>query len=213
MVAVPSLERATETVPRLNNGDRLNRFEFERRYRADPEARRAELIEGVVYVSSPVRFTNHAQPHYDIVGWLAVYTASTGGSVSGGDNATVRLDLDNDVQPDALLRYVASESSQIVLGYIEGAPELVVEVAASSVAIDLHAKKNAYRRNGVREYIVWRTEDQEIDWFALEDGEYVKLAPNENGVIASRVFPGLRLAVARLLSGDLQGVLDEQMSR
>jgi Uma2 family endonuclease len=213
MVAAPSFASATDTVPRLQNGDRLDRFEFERRYEADPDVRRAELIEGVVYVSSPVNHTKHGQPHFGIIGWLAVYIARSGGTVSGGDNSTVRLDLDNDPQPDALLRYVLNGSSRLVMGYIEGPPELVVEVAASSVAIDLHAKKKAYRRNGVSEYIVWRTEDQELDWFSLEGGEYVPLAPDEQGVIASRVFPGLRLAVARLLSGDLQGVLDEQMRR
>ena len=211
MVAAPSLASLTDTIPRLHNGDRLNRFEFERRYEADPDVRRAELIEGVVYVSSPVNHAKHGQPHFGIIGWLAVYLSSSGGSVSGGDNSTVRLDLDNDFQPDALLRYVVNGTSRLVLGYIEGPPELVVEVAASSAAIDMHGKRNAYRRNGVREYIVWRTEDQKLDWFALEGGEYVSLVPNEQGVIASRVFPGLRLAVAKLLSGDLQGVLEEQM--
>ena len=211
MVAAPSFAEATEIVPRLHNGDRLNRFEFARRYEADPEVTRAELIEGIVYLSSPVSLTNHAEPHHDLVGWLAVYSASTNGAVRGGDNATVRFDLDNDVQPDALLRYVAGGSSHVIAGYVQGPPELVVEIAASSASIDAHVKKNVYRRNGVQEYIIWRTEDGALDWFVMENGEYFALAPDANGIIASRVFPGLRLDVAKLLAGDLKGVLAEQM--
>jgi Uma2 family endonuclease len=92
--------------------------------------------------------------------------------------------------------------------YIEGPPELVVEIAASSVAIDLHGKKQAYRRNGVREYIVWQVLDQELSWFSLEQGEYLELLPNEEGILKSRVFPGLWLAVNELLTGNMQVVLN-----
>ena len=56
--------------------------------------------------------------------------------------------------------------------YIEEAPELVVEVASSSASYDLGPKLEAYRRNSVREYVVWRVLDCEIDWFVLTDGEY-----------------------------------------
>ena len=203
--------QATETIPRLRNGDRLNRFEFARRYDADPDVTRAELIEGIVYVSSPVSLTHHAQPNSELVTWLGVFAASTAGAVRGGDNATVRFDLDNDVQPDALLRYVANGTSRVIAGYVQGPPELVVEIAASSASMDTHVKKNVYRRNGVQEYIVWRTEDGALDWFVLEEGEYVALIPDANGILSSRVFLGLRLDVAKLLFGDLKGVLDEQM--
>ena len=210
MVAAPSLPQATETIPRLHNGDRLNRFEFARRYEADPDVARAELIEGIVYVASPVSHDNHGKPHAGLVTWLGVFASFSQG-VEVSDNTTVRLDFDNDVQPDVLLRRIANGTSTMVLGYVEGAPELVVEVSASSASIDTNSKKNVYRRNGVQEYIVWRTEERALDWFALEEGEYVALVPDANGIIASRVFPGLRLDVAKLLSGDLKGVLAEQM--
>jgi Uma2 family endonuclease len=90
---------------------------------------------------------------------------------------------------------------------LEGAPELVVEVAASSAAIDLGDKKRAYRRSGVQEYIVWQVFDQKIDWFALNDGDYISLIPDEKGVICSVVFPGLWLDVAAMLQGNMQQVL------
>ena len=94
-------------------------------------------------------------------------------------------------------------------GHLGGAPQLVVEIAASSVSYDLHDKKEAYRRNQVREYIVWRVLDQAIDWFRLEAGEYARVEPDERGVIESTTFPGLRLNVPKMLTGDLAGVLAE----
>jgi hypothetical protein len=93
----------TIKVPPLESGDRLTRPEFERRYQLMPHIKKAELIEGVVYVASPVRMANHGRPHAQIVGWLMVYSAATPG-VDLADNATVRLDIDNEPQPDALLR-------------------------------------------------------------------------------------------------------------
>ena len=92
-------------------------------------------------------------------------------------------------------------------GYLQGAPELIVEVAVSSASIDLHDKLRAYRRNGVQEYVVWRTQEQRIDWFELTDGDYRPLPADAAGVVRSRVFPGLRLAVPALLDGDLAAAL------
>jgi hypothetical protein len=45
----------TQDLPPLENGDRLTRPEFERRYAAAPHITKAELIEGIVYVASPLR--------------------------------------------------------------------------------------------------------------------------------------------------------------
>src|SRR5262249_13500096 len=91
-----------ETLVPLEPGDRLTRDEFERRYEAMPALKKAELIEGVVYMPSPVRYHRHSQPHFRLITWLGTYEAATPG-VGGGDNATARLDLDNEPQPDALL--------------------------------------------------------------------------------------------------------------
>lgn len=79
--------------------------------------------------------------------------------------------------------------------YIEGAPELIAEVAASRASYDLGDKKKAYRRNGVKEYIVWQMFENKLDWFVLQDDEYVLLTPDADGVIRSRAFPGLWLSV------------------
>lgn len=208
MTPSKALKSLSHIIPQLESGDRLTRQEFERRYEAMPDLKKAELIEGVVYVGSPVRGQSHSNPHGHIVTWLGVYEAATAG-VEMHDNATVRLDPDNEPQPDACLRIKVGGQSQISEDdYIEGAPELVVEVAASSVAIDLHEKKRVYRRNGVQEYLVWRVLDEQLDWFSLQNGEYFPVKPDSEGVIQSQVFPGLWLAVSALLDGEMASVLN-----
>lgn len=196
-------------IPPLESGDRLSRQEFERRYTAMPQIKKAELIEGIVYVASPLRFRSHGQPHGQLITWLGVYQVSIRG-VELGDNVTVRLDLDNEPQPDVVLLIDEQLGGQARISeddYVEGAPELVAEVAASSASNDLHDKKRVYRRNGVQEYIVWQVVENKLDWFSLQNGEYVPLEADANGIIKSRVFPGLWLAPAALRKGEMTQVL------
>ena len=196
-----------QTIPPLENGDKLTQAEFERRYDAMPHLKKAELIEGIVYMASPLRIRQHGEPHSLIITWLGVYKASTPG-VQLGDNCTVRLDADNELQPDALLRVETGGRSTISEdGYVSGAPELIAEIAASTVSIDVHEKLKVYRRNQVQEYIVWRVYDRELDWFRLVEGKYVQLKVNDRGIICSEVFPGLCLDKQALLAGDLAKVL------
>jgi Uma2 family endonuclease len=205
MVANQS-DATTSINPPLENGDRLSRDEFERRYAAMPHLKKAELIEGVVYVPAALRFRSHGQPHADLIIWLGMYKIVTP-RVELGDNPTVRLDLDNEPQPDAVLLIEGGSARINSDDYIEGAPELVVEIAASSAAYDLYDKKRAYRRNGVKEYLVWRVYDKQLDWFSLEAGEYIKLEQDNDGIIRSQVYPGLWLATSQLLSGKMNEVL------
>ncbi|AFY58978.1 hypothetical protein Riv7116_6655 [Rivularia sp. PCC 7116] len=196
-------------VPPLENGDRLTRYEFERRYQAMIQIKKAELIEGVVYVASPVRATKHGRPHAKIMTWLGTYSAASPG-VDIQDNATVRLDSDNEPQPDALLRIepeVGGNSRISEDDYIEGSPELIAEIAASSASYDLNDKLNAYRRNGVKEYIIWQMYENRLDWFILNEGRYIPLEADKSGIIRSEVFPGLWLAVDALREGNLAKVL------
>jgi Uma2 family endonuclease len=195
------------TIPPLENGDKLTRHEFERRYHAMPNLKKAELIEGVVYVASPVRAKQHGKPHARIMGWLIAYEAATPG-VESLDNTTILLDTDNEPQPDALLRIETNGQSRINEDdYVEGAPELIVEIAASSASYDLHKKLKVYRRNQVQEYLIWRVYDHQFDWFRLQQGEYIQLQPNADNIICSQIFPGLWLDKIALLGGDLGKVL------
>jgi Uma2 family endonuclease len=207
--AIASQVKPTPALPPLENGDRLIRPEFERRYHAMPDIKKAELIEGVVYMASPLRFRSHAEPHGDLIGWLWTYKIATP-QVQMGIEPTVRLDLENELQPDGVLLIRPENGGQSTIdeqGYIQGAPELVAEIAASSAAIDLGDKKRAYRRNGVKEYMIWQVFDEKIDWFRLEDGDYVSVLPDEQGIIRSQVFPGLWLDIPNLIQGNMQQVL------
>jgi len=195
--------------PPLENGDLLSRGEFEHRYQAMSEVKKAELIEGIVYMASPLKFESHAEPHANLIGWLWNYKIATSG-VRLGDNPTVRLDLDNEFQPDAVLLIDSNFGGESRIdedGYIQGIPELVVEVSASSASIDLRDKKRVYRRNGVKEYLVWQVMEKRLNWFILEEENYTELIPDSQGVIRSQVFPGLWLAVTALLSGEMSAVI------
>ena len=195
--------------PPLENGDCLAAPEFLRRYEAMPQVKKAELINGVVYMGSPVRYLQHGQPDGWIQTWLGVYAAHTPGAECV-PNTTAQLDIDNVPQPDAMLRIhedCGGQSRVDEQDYLAGAPELVVEIAASTASIDLRDKLRAYRRNGVREYVVWRTQDRVLDWFVLREGDYQPLAPAAKGVFHSAVFPGLWLAVKPLLALDGAAVL------
>jgi hypothetical protein len=195
-------------VPPLRHGQRLSRAEFERRYDAMPELKKAELIDGVVYMSSAVS-DDHAGPHGALMTWLGVYAAYTPG-VAARPEGSVRLELTSMPQPDVFLRILETHGGQSFISpdrYIEGGPELVAEVALSSADIDLGVKLPLYRRNKVREYLVWRVADKEFDWFVLRGAKYVPLRPAAAGLYRSKVFPGLWLDAAALLQGDLAAVL------
>ncbi len=190
----------------LENGDHLSQVEFHRRYAALEEKIKAELVEGVVHMPSPVRRA-HGKAHSIVLVALGNYALAVEG-LELLDNTTVILDGDNEVQPDALLRKVEGGSSQInEEDYVVGPPELIVEVAGSSAAYDLYEKHNAYRRNGVQEYIVWTLHENALLWFRLHEGRYIQVEPDETGVIRSQVFPGLWLNVPALLRYDLPAVL------
>ena len=191
-------------IPPLENGDHLSASEFLRRYQAMPELNKAELINGIVYLGGPVRFELHGEPHGLASFWLGTYSIGTPG-VQAANRSTTRLDADNVAQPDCLLRLLPECGGQSRLdekGYLQGAPELAVEVAASTASLDAREKLACYRRAGVREYLLWHTEDEALDWFVLEDDDYRPLAPAPDGTLRSKTFPGLWLDPQALLTGD-----------
>jgi Uma2 family endonuclease len=206
---VPPRPHASQGDPLLEAGDRLSRGEFERRYERMPHLKKAELIEGIVYVPSLVRIKKHAEPHIKLAGWLVNYAADTPG-VDCADNSTVRLDLDNEPQPDLVLYKSPEKGGQARVSeddYLEGAPELAVEIVGSSRAYDLHQKKGAYRRNGVLEYLAWITDEPRLVWWELREGEYQEIPRDADELLKSRIFPGLWLDTAALLRGDMKAVL------
>lgn len=202
-------DAAPEALPVLQPGDSLTRDEFERRYHRMRSVKKAELIEGIVYMPSPVRAKKHARPHSRLNILVGFYETETPG-VELYNNSTVRLDLDNEPQPDLCLIIAPESGGQTRFSpddYIEGAPELCIEIAASTAAYDMHQKKRAYRRNGVREYLVWLTEDRRFVLWELKEGDYCEIAPDTGGILKSRVFPGLWFDSEALLAGNLKQAL------
>ncbi|HUE74343.1 MAG TPA: Uma2 family endonuclease [Pirellulaceae bacterium] len=201
---------AAQRVPPLESGDVMDRHEFERRWEAMPGLKRAELIDGVVFVPPALRYSAHGNPHLLLSTWLGSYLISTPG-VEAGDAPTVRLDEKNLPQPDLclFLPFAAGGKTKIASDdYLEGPPDLIVEVAASSVSLDLHGKKLAYEEAGVREYLIWRTLDGALDWFVASEGAFVPLLPDVAGLLKSRTFPGLWLDPQVLLAKDHRRLLE-----
>ena len=196
-------------IPPLVDGERLTRDEFESRYDATPDLKRAELIEGIVHIAPPVRLMGHGIPCTVLISWLASYYAATPGT-RAGVRAHIRFDSRNMLQPDVSFIILPSYGGRARISaddYLEVGPELVACVWPRGVNFNFDAKFGVYQRNGVREFVVWRTEQQQIDWFVLRDGKYERLAPTPAGLLCSETFPGLWLDTAALLADDFPAVL------
>jgi Uma2 family endonuclease len=191
-----TVERADREIllPSLVAGQRLDQPTFHARYAAMPPETRAELVGGVVYISSPLSY-DHGDRANDAGGWLFRYKMFTPG-VGSPNNATVKLDADSEPQPDCQLRIPHELGGRSYIddhGYITGAPELVVEVALSSLDFDLKAKKADYERAGVQEYVVIAVKAKRVYWFIRRGNRFESLPAGPDGIYRSEVFPGLWL--------------------
>lgn len=209
----PLRERLLST--ELNSGDRLSQPEFHRRYMAYPKHIKFELVQGVVYMASPMR-RPHALDQVKLLYVLESYSAATPGT-EVLDNSTAILDEDSEPQPDLCLcikSEYGGQTSEDSDGYLVGAPELVAEIAHSSRAIDLFEKRDDYRKAGVREYIVLCVAERELHWFHFSSDAMIK--PDRQGISRSREFPGLWIDVAALLARDtnrLRTALERGLAR
>lgn len=206
--SITSQSQSVAMIPPLESGDFLSRAEFKRRYQLHPEIKKAELIEGVVIVASPVRIKKHGYLHNDLTTWVGMYQAATPG-VRAATTGSVWLAPDEtELQPDIFLRLEDGGQSTITEDdYLEGAPELIIEIAASSVSYDMNSKKRVYAQHGVQEYIVAQVYEQKLVWFRLREGEYQPLSIDEEGIIHSEIFPGLQLNPVAFWAGDLATML------
>ena len=195
------------SLPPLVSGQRLDRATFHARYEAMPPDERAELVDGVVSMASPLS-CRHGDFDQLIAGWIFYYQAFTPGT-GGASNATTIFDDYGEHQPDQSLWIVEACGGQarLVDGFIEGPPELIVEVGHSSRDHDLGPKRADYQRAGVAEYLFVGVDPEEIRWFALRDGRYAELGPGADGLIRSGVFPGLWLDPRALFARDRRALL------
>lgn len=201
------MARPRTIIPPLVPGARLKREEFLRRWEAMPEVKRAELIDGLVYMPSPVS-DPHAAGDSLMNAWAAVYAASTPGCAARA--AGTSFLVDDAPQPDAAL-YLLPEyggAARLEGKYRAGPPELVVEVCLSSASYDLGPKLALYRRAGVREYITLLLHEKKVEWRSLEDGRYHELEPGPDGLFRSKLFPGLWLDPAAAIANNAAAVLE-----
>ncbi len=195
--------------PSLTAGDHLTLKEFLRRAESAPTGQKFELIDGIVYMAPPVH-DEHSVPHAQAGCWLTQYSSYTPG-VTAHIERSLNLLGHTSVQPDVCLVIAPECGGQTRVGsarLLEGSPELIFEIAASSANYDLFEKKAAYHTNRVQEYIVWRTLDCRLDWFAWTTEEFVLRSPDSQGLLKSNVFPGLWLDVRALLQERFDAVLD-----
>lgn len=199
--------KSFDAVSQLRDGVRMDRATFHRLYEQSPEGFKAELIGGVVYVASPLKVP-HGRHHALLMGWLINYAAATPGT-DLLDNTTAILGDESEPQPDAALRIEGGTSHADEDDYLTGPPELVAEVADSTVRLDLGAKRADYEREGIAEYLVCIVPESRLVWFVRDDGgRYVELVPDRDGLLKSRVFPGLWLDSSAFFKLDRVRVLE-----
>ena len=185
----------------LENGDRMTQAEFHRIYENYDEDVKFELVGGVVYMAAAMRHP-HGSFHIKLSYALEHFATATPG-VEIADNASAILGDGSEPQPDLSMRITTECGGQSYIDeqdYLTGAPELVAEIAHSSRAIDLHAKRDDYQRAGVIEYVVLCVEERELHWFHFPTGENIE--PTREGIYRSRVFPGLWIDGPALMAKD-----------
>ena len=138
----------------LVEGQRLDQPTFHALYQAMSPGTRAELIDGVVYMPSPVGHA-HGRAQVPVIMWLGHYAENTPG-VEVLANATTILGWKSEPEPDGLLRILPERGGRTSneRGFVHGAPELVVEIAKATRYVDLGPKLDDYERAGVLEYAV-----------------------------------------------------------
>ena len=193
-------------LPPLTAGDQLDQPTFHARYLAMPEGIRAELVEGIVYMPPPPVADGHSAPHAGLVFWLGYYQSFTAGVRPTNDGTTI-LGRHSQPQPDATLRIAVGGQARLSdAGYVVGCPELVCEVANSTEAYDLHAKRRDYERHGAQEYIAIVVRTPAVVWFARRGKRLVEVPPDPDGLYRSQTFPGLWLDPSALLANDARGL-------
>lgn len=178
--------------------------EFDRIYEHLHDVR-AELIDGVVYVASPVIIRGHGREHLLLATLIGTYLARHSGTEAFLDGSYIAPGGAR-VQPDVCLFHTDGGAFVNDAGYLQGVPEFIAEIANTSADYDLGRKMRLYEGAGVGEYVVWRTADQSIDCFRLVNGSYTR-EPFSHGVYSSAAFPGLHINVAALLTGDIAEAL------
>jgi Uma2 family endonuclease len=210
MATVPASlrPRRLKSVPLLKNGERLDQKNFHAHYEASPPGFRAELIGGIVYVSSPLK-PRHGRYDHHVNHWLGEYSVETP-ATEVLTNTTDILGPKSEPQPDVclvILPEFKGQTREDNHGYLTGPPELVVQISDATERLDLGARKDDYEKAGVREYLVVALRRQEVLWFIRRRGKFRELTAGPDGILRSETFPGLWLDPAALLRREVKRLL------
>jgi Uma2 family endonuclease len=196
----PVDQKDTAQVPPLDNGDRLDQKTFHERYESMENHVRAELIGGIVYMASPQK-RPHSRTTLLVGHWLGEYEEWTPGTeVLAG--ATDIMGSASQPEPDHCLFVLPQFGGSVGFNesdYLTGAPELIVETAATTESRDLHQKKDDYEKARVREYVVVALRSRKVFWFIRRHGKFAAMGPGQDGIFRSKIFPGLWLDPEALL--------------
>lgn len=156
-----------------------------------PEDCKADVIDGVVYLSPPQTIEEN-----DLVSWLCIALGTFVEELHLGlvtiNKVAYRLDDANGPEPDvAFIR--AQRGDVIRRAYVDGPPDLAVEIVSpESVDRDYELKRRLYERFGVGEYWIIDPDESTALFLILESGAYVE-ASLDGTIFHSRVLPGLTL--------------------
>ena len=100
---------------------------------------------------------------------------------------------DTVVQPDLL---VVCDRTKLAKGSVNGAPDLVIEIASpSNTQKELFIKFQIYLAAGVREYWTIEPEEQQVQVHVYEAGHFISTAYKGNAVVPVTILPGLEIAL------------------
>ena len=215
-------QRRVPEADRLRDGERIPPDEFRRRcgvLEAVGVDFRVEYVNGVVRMMPPPNFAGHTHPIRVMQGLLSAYTRQTPGVIDYTESG-VTLPVEEtsaDVSPDLCLVVQPGRGGQMSVddaGYFVGPPELVVEVANSSLSYDLGEKRDLYEAAGVQEYLVHATRERRLLMMRRDGDRFRTVMPDADGVLASRIFPGLVFDTAAIIADDIaaaEATLDRVM--
>jgi Uma2 family endonuclease len=162
---------------------------------ADPAYEKAKgyYYKGYMRIETmPVSF-DHGQDHVVIIFAVSLFTALKGIPATGLDTTTLRKTGVQESQPD--ISYYIGDLAQAIptgTGIVNldqyPAPNLVIEVAKTSLLDDLGTKRALYEELGVAEYWVVDVQNSQILAYAVAD-------QGSKRIQVSQVLPGLEMAV------------------
>ncbi|MEH2085915.1 Uma2 family endonuclease [Nostoc sp.] len=140
----------------------------------------------------PVSF-DHGKDHVVIIFAVTLFAALQGILATGLDTTTFRKTGVQDCQPD--VAYYLRERAQTIpagTGIVNldryPAPDLVIEIAKTSLLDDLGTKRSLYEELGIAEYWVVDVQNAQIIAYAIAD-------QGSKRIQESQVLPGLVIAI------------------